>query len=119
MSSSLILLAASVGYDSSMMNGLEALPQWNKFMGDPVSIRLGWINALYWITVGVAVIFSSFSSNKYGRRFTLWFGFIPLVIGVICQTAAQNQATWIVGRVFLGFPGGVFGAAAPLLMTEV
>jgi MFS family permease len=102
-----------------MMNGLQALPQWNTFMGNPAGVRLGWINALYWITLGVGVLIASYGSNKYGRKSMLYLAYVFLIVGVVLQTAAKNQATWIAGRAILGIPGGMFGAAAPILMTEV
>ncbi|KAL4919179.1 hypothetical protein BDW62DRAFT_200060 [Aspergillus aurantiobrunneus] len=43
----LTLLSSTNGYDSSLLNGLQALPGWLPFMEHPSSVWLGFINALY------------------------------------------------------------------------
>lgn len=46
---SLILLSATYGYDGSMMNSLQALPQWHKFMDKPQGAWLGFISSARYI----------------------------------------------------------------------
>ncbi|KAF5229920.1 hypothetical protein FAUST_10084 [Fusarium austroamericanum] len=51
---SLVMFSSANGYDGSLMNGLQALPKWNKFMDHPQNAWLGFINAIYWFLNGVS-----------------------------------------------------------------
>jgi hypothetical protein len=44
---SLVMFSSANGYDGSLMNGLQALDQWNTFLDNPTGVRLGWLNAIY------------------------------------------------------------------------
>ncbi|KAE9400803.1 hypothetical protein BT96DRAFT_919261 [Gymnopus androsaceus JB14] len=35
----------AVGYDGSLMSGLQAMPQWNRSFNNPSGVRLGLISA--------------------------------------------------------------------------
>ncbi|KAJ4256840.1 hypothetical protein NW762_008936 [Fusarium torreyae] len=114
----LTMFGSAVGYDGSMSNGLLALPQWTSFMGQPAGAWLGFINAIYWVSFGLGIPFAAWSADRFGRKFTVYLGFIPLVIGTALETAAPNDAVFIVGRAILGFPSAVFGNVVPLLVAE-
>ncbi len=64
---SLFLLSSSNGYDGSMMNGLQALPQWHKFMDNPEGAWLGFINAAQVLGGGFMLPPIAWMSNRYGR----------------------------------------------------
>ncbi|KAJ3541038.1 hypothetical protein NM208_g4788 [Fusarium decemcellulare] len=114
----LTMFGSAVGYDGSMSNGLLALPQWTSFMGQPAGAWLGFINAIYWVSFGLGIPFAAWSADRYGRKITVYMGFIPLIIGTALETAAPNEAVFIVGRAILGFPSAVFGNVVPLLVAE-
>jgi hypothetical protein len=42
----LIIVSSANGYDGSMMNGLQVLPQWQEFMSSPTGPWLGFVNAV-------------------------------------------------------------------------
>lgn len=42
----LLLTPASLGFDASMMNGLQSLETWKEYFGDPQGSRLGLMNAV-------------------------------------------------------------------------
>lgn len=101
------------------MNALQILPQWNSFMHHPVGSRLGLINALYWIGLLIAFPITPFISTKYGRKPGVYMGFVFLVLGAAMQTAAQNDTTFIVSRLFVGAAAGFWAVGAPLLINEI
>ena len=116
---SLVMFSSANGYDGSLMNGLQALPRWHTFMDNPTGAWLGFINAIYWLGNGVSFPVAAWVSNKYGRKPGVYVGYIFLVLGTILQTAAQNEATFILARLFLGAASAWFGNAVPLLINEI
>ena len=45
----LYLAVFSLGYDGSLLNGLQALPSWQTNFGQPKGIQLGLIAATYYL----------------------------------------------------------------------
>ncbi|KAH7399865.1 general substrate transporter [Cadophora sp. MPI-SDFR-AT-0126] len=115
---SCMLFSSTVGYDNSMMNGLQALPPWQTFMHHPKGPYLGLINATQAIGGFCAYPFMSVIAQKYGRKMCLYCGFGLIAIGTALQTAAQHREMFIVSRVFVGLSSAFFGAV-PLLVGEV
>ncbi|KAL2071959.1 hypothetical protein VTL71DRAFT_11302 [Oculimacula yallundae] len=116
---SLVLFASANGYDGSLMNGLQALPRWDKFMKSPKGAWLGWINAIYWLGTGIVSLIAGRISNSYGRKTSLYVGYACLLLGTILQTAAPNPIAFMMARLFLGGATGFFGNVAPLIINEI
>ncbi|KAH9854869.1 hexose transporter [Lenzites betulinus] len=91
------------GFDSSMMNGLQAVPTWDAFFGHPRSTILGLLSALYSLGSICSLPFVPFVTDRYGRRFAIIFGSIIMVIGSALQTASQDFAMFVIARFLLGF----------------
>ncbi|KAH6611692.1 general substrate transporter [Boeremia exigua] len=117
-STSMFLLASANGYDGSMMNGLQALPQWENFMDTPTGAWLGFINAVQSLGAFSAYPVAAYCANKFGRKRTMYVAYFWLALGVALQTAAQNTTMFIFGRLFIGGVTCFFSSAAPLLITE-
>lgn len=119
----LLLLCAflgqtTTGFDGSMLNGMQSLPQWNEDFGFPSGGRLGaMVNG---VTFGVLIslLFSAQLCEKLGRRYPITIGSSLIIIGSILQTAAANYGMFVAGRFFIGIGGGIGAVAAPQLMTE-
>ncbi|KXH56005.1 hypothetical protein CSAL01_12875 [Colletotrichum salicis] len=116
---SLILFSSAIGYDSSMTNGLLALPMWNSFMGHPTGAWLGFINCIYVVGIVLTLPVCPLVVNSYGRKIGIWFGFIFLFLGMGLQAGASSVPIFILGRFFLGMNTGWYTSAAPLLITEI
>jgi fucose permease len=56
--------------------------------------------------------------DRLGRRITLYWAALITIIGIILQSAAQNIAMFIVGRLVIGFGVGISAAAAPTYLAE-
>ena len=118
MLSCVTLYAATVGYDNSMMNGLQALEQWQEFMQFPEGAFLGGINAAQ---AGGAIFgypIMSRLANRFGRKVPIWIGLAILALAVGLQTGARNSGTFIAARVLVGFASGFMGSC-PILITEI
>lgn len=112
------LSQTATGYDGSMLNGMQALPQWNHYFGTPSGGRLGaMVNGIVF-GVLISLPLSSILCEKIGRRYPITIGTSIIVFGSVLQTAAQNYAMFVVGRFFIGFGGGLAAVAAPQLMME-
>ena len=76
----------------SMMNGLQSLPVWRDYFGNPRGVHLGLINAIYPIGSVVSLPITSFLSDKFGRKFPIYLGLVGIVIGAALQAASQSYA---------------------------
>ncbi|KAL4883422.1 general substrate transporter [Aspergillus karnatakaensis] len=115
----LTFLSSTNGYDSSLLNGLQALPGWLEFMEHSSSVWLGFINALYWIGAATITLAAATVANRFGRKKGIWLGYICLILGTILQTAAPNVACFIVARLFTGAAMGWMNNSTPVLIAEV
>ncbi|KAF0332643.1 sugar transporter [Colletotrichum asianum] len=116
---SMILFSSANGYDGGIMGGLLALNTWNTFMDFPTGAYLGWIGAIYWLGNGVAFPVAAWVSNRWGRKPGIYLGYLFLILGVGMQTAAQNEKTFTISRLFIGIAASWLGNAAPLLINEI
>ncbi len=114
----LVILASANGYDGSLMNGLQALPQWESFMDHPTGAWLGFINAIQSLGSFITFPAVAWSANRFGRKKTLFVAYIWLCLGVGLQAGAQSPTMFTLGRLFIGGVTSCFGISAPLLITE-
>ncbi|KAJ5193320.1 hypothetical protein N7449_009462 [Penicillium cf. viridicatum] len=115
---SLILFSSTFGYDISLMNSLQSLPQWQTFMDNPEGIKLGIINALQNIGSILFLPIQAWSANRFGRKPTILVGYIFIILGAGLQAGAQNPNTFIYSRLPLGIAGAWFQCAV-ILVTEI
>lgn len=71
----LLLISSSTnGFDGSMMNGLQSLPQWQSAFNNPGSSMLGLLNAIQNVGVLAGLPFSPYLSDGVGRRASVLLG---------------------------------------------
>ncbi|KAK9343131.1 general substrate transporter [Lipomyces starkeyi] len=114
----MFLLASANGFDGSMMNGLQALPQWERFMDTPSGAWLGFINAIQSLGAFSAYPLAAYCANKFGRKKTMYCAYFWLFLGTGLQTGATNSTMFILGRLFIGGVTCFFASSVPLLITE-
>ncbi|KAH6668429.1 general substrate transporter [Halenospora varia] len=114
----LFLFSSANGYDGSMMNGLQALPQWHKFMQSPTGAWLGFVNAVQSLGALVCYPAVAWSNNRFGRKKSIAVGYFWIVLGTALQTAAQSPTMFVLGRLFIGGASAFFGISAAVLITE-
>lgn len=98
----LIGVEMTSGFDSSMMNGLQAVDSWDKFFNSPRSALLGLISAMYSLGAILALPFVPFVTDNLGRRMAIVFGSILMILGALLQGFSKNFAMFIMSRFILG-----------------
>ncbi|KAF9497933.1 hexose transporter [Pleurotus eryngii] len=115
----LLITSSNNGYDGSMMNGLQTLPQWKDYFHAPSGSMLGLLNAIQSIGSLAAYPFSPYLSDGLGRKKTVFIGAVIMCIATVIQTAAQSVGMFIGARFLIGFGLTFAAGAAPLLVTEI
>ncbi|KAI2635871.1 putative hexose carrier protein [Hypomontagnella submonticulosa] len=112
-----IAQSATGGYDGSMLNGLNILPVYTDyFQLNPATTGLNTASVFIGCTFGTLV--SGVMTDKLGRRpATFWASAITL-IGVVIQTAAQNIAMFVIGRIILGLGTAISGVSSSVFLSE-
>jgi sugar porter (SP) family MFS transporter len=114
-----LLTSVSNGLDSSLVNALQILPDWQNYFDHPRGTALGLINSAQAIGGFIGLPFSPFSSDLIGRRATLFIGSCVMLVGVGLQAAAWTVKVFIGSRVLIGFGLSFCLNAAPLLLIEL
>ncbi|KAF9234364.1 major facilitator superfamily domain-containing protein [Melanogaster broomeanus] len=99
------------GFDSSMLNGLQAVTSWLDFYNHPRSALLGLMSAMYNLGAIGALPFVASVTDNLGRRYSILFGSTVMIFGGLLQGAAQNFAMFLTARFILG-SGTVFALVA-------
>lgn len=102
-----------------MMNGLQTLPQWRKFFGNPEGALLGLMNAVYPLGKVFGMIVVTYVSDRWGRKIPLFIGLVSCIGFAIMQGLSQNLATFVTARALLGFATSFISQPSPILITEV
>jgi MFS family permease len=115
---SLLMYSGTIGYDGSMMNGLQSLQQWQTFMNHPTGAWLGFINAIQAIGGLITYPVQAYIADRYGRKACLYAGLVFVTLGSGLQTGAKDTGMFIAARFFIGVASSLFSAAA-ILITEI
>ncbi|KAF8185957.1 general substrate transporter [Pholiota molesta] len=114
-----LVTSSTNGYDGSMMNGLQSLPQWQSAFNHPTGGALGLLGAIQNIGSLCALPFAPYMADGLGRRSTIICGACLMVIGTVVQTASQNVRMFIGARWLIGFGLNFAATGAPMLISEV
>ncbi|KAL2176941.1 general substrate transporter [Thermothelomyces heterothallicus CBS 202.75] len=91
------------GFDSSMMNSLQAVQSWVDYFNNPTSGRLGLLNAMYSLGALMAIPFIPTVSHFLGRRRTILLASLIMCMGAGLQAGARNSDMFLASRWVLGF----------------
>ncbi|KAF9051363.1 hexose transporter [Panaeolus papilionaceus] len=115
----LLITSSTNGFDGSMMNGLQSLPQWNNFFHSPSGGTLGLFNAIQNIGSLAAYPISPYLADGLGRRTAIFIGASIMCVATALQTASQSFGMFIGARFLIGFGLTFAAGAAPMLVTEI
>ncbi|KAF4468288.1 hypothetical protein FALBO_4826 [Fusarium albosuccineum] len=114
-----LLTQTATGFDASMLNGAQSLPQWQEFFGEPKGTRLGAMTFGPNGGVLISILISSQLCDWFGRRKPIFGGSILIIVGAIIQTWSRNYGMFVASRFIIGFGLGIVSTAAPPLLSEV
>ncbi|CAI6092325.1 unnamed protein product [Clonostachys chloroleuca] len=114
-----LLSSCGIGYDGSMMNGLQTLPQWKQYFDNPTGAMLGAMNAVYPAGKIVALFLVTYLSDRFGRKKVMLIGAFFCVVMPFLQAFAPNAATFIASRALIGVSTSFLSQPSPVLITEI
>lgn len=108
----------TLGYDSSVMNGLQILPSYSKYFHLNTATE-GLNNAAVWMGGIFGAFLMQPIPDKFGRRRAIMIAAAVTTIGIILQAAAQNVAMFVIARFIVGVGSAISNGAAPTLLGEL
>ncbi|UZP32281.1 hypothetical protein NXS19_000097 [Fusarium pseudograminearum] len=114
-----LLTQTATGFDASMLNGAQSLPQWQEYFGEPKGTRLGAMTFGPNGGVLISILISSQLCDWLGRRIPILMGSLTIIVGAIVQTCSYNYGMFVASRFIIGFGLGIVSTAAPPLLSEV
>ncbi|KAH7141898.1 general substrate transporter [Dactylonectria macrodidyma] len=114
-----LLSSSAIGYDGSMMNGLQTLPQWREAFDNPEGAILGLMNAIYPVGKIIALALVTYLSDRFGRKRTIIIGAVTCVAIPFVQATSKNIPTFIASRALLGFFTSFMSQPSPIIITEL
>ncbi|KAF8131328.1 hexose transporter [Mycena galopus ATCC 62051] len=115
----LLVTSTASGYDGSMVNGLQSLPQWEEYFGFPTKGKLGLLGAIQNIGSLAGYPFAPYLCDGIGRRPTVFIGALAMVIATAIQTASQSVGMFIGARFLVGFGLTFAFSGSPMLIAEL
>lgn len=113
------LSATNSGYDSLMLNGLQSLTLWQTAMGKPTGSILGALTSGNVFGQIVAFPFTSWLTDKFGRKYVIIFGCAILILGAILQGVSNSYGFFLGSRVIIGMGSYISCVPAPTLISEL
>ncbi|XP_046452123.1 solute carrier family 2, facilitated glucose transporter member 8-like isoform X5 [Daphnia pulex] len=81
--------------------------------------QMSWVGSLLNIGAMIGALSGGFLMDKFGRRFVLMMMSAPYIIGWLMISLAVDSSMLYVGRIIVGFSGGVCTAIAPCYIGEI
>ena len=135
----LFLGSTTLGYDGSLLNGLQSMESWQDckllyffhhftkltiiaVFNHPVGSTLGIYGAIPAFGGLAVLMFAPYIADNLGRRNGTAIGCLIVLLGALLQAfpPASNPAPmYLAGRFFIGFGGNLSNGTCPLLITEI
>jgi MFS family permease len=100
-----------------MLNGLNILSSYTDYFHLNAATT-GLNTASVFIGGFFGPIFAGVLADRLGRRPAIFWGSLVLLVGIVLQTAAQNVAMFVIGRIILGVGNALSGVAAGVYLSE-
>ncbi|EPS94654.1 hypothetical protein FOMPIDRAFT_1133925 [Fomitopsis schrenkii] len=107
------------GYDQGVMSGVVVSKYWLDQMGNPSTIMVSTITALYDVGAIAGAIAAAFTTEPLGRKRTLIIGATILLIGTILMGSCVERVQMIVARILTGVGVGYITSVTPVYQSEV
>ncbi|KAH7120354.1 general substrate transporter [Dactylonectria estremocensis] len=120
----LFLGSTTLGYDGSLLNGLQTMDSWQNFFDHPTGSRLGIFGAFPGFGGLFVLLFAPYVADGLGRKKGTAVGCVLVIIGALLQCFPRSShsgrdAMYLAGRFIMGAGSNISNATCPLLITEV
>ncbi|KAH6676855.1 putative MFS monosaccharide transporter [Plectosphaerella plurivora] len=108
------------GYDSSLMGGINAVPEYLEYFGmKQASSGTGLVFAMYNIGCVSALPFAGPVNDHFGRRWGMFTGAFLVIAATCIMAPATNMNMFLAGRWMVGFGQGFLNVAGITYVTEM
>ncbi|KAK2016813.1 general substrate transporter [Colletotrichum eremochloae] len=120
----LFLGSTTLGYDASLLNGLQTMQSWQSYFDRPSGSRLGIFGAMPGFGGLFVLLFAPYIADGLGRKRGTAIGCIVVIFGSLLQffpggAGSRRDSIYLVGRFIMGAGSNISNATCPLLITEV
>ncbi|KAM0753494.1 hexose transport-related protein [Meredithblackwellia eburnea MCA 4105] len=109
----------SLGFDGSLLTGLQALTPWARDFHHPAGNSLGIIAMSYYLPKIPTSIFLPYLADKYGRKPLLYAAGFFMLVGAIVGGTSHGRGQLIGSRVLLGVGTAAGQLAASAMVPEI
>ncbi|KAF8853833.1 MFS sugar transporter-like protein [Acephala macrosclerotiorum] len=110
-------MATTIGYDGSMMNGLNILPSYTDYFS-LTTTTLALNTSAVWLGGAIAGFFYGMIADAIGRKNAMFLAAAFTIFSAILQAASQNIAMFVIARIFIGFGTSASGVAGSTYLAE-
>lgn len=107
------------GYDQGVMSGVAISHYWLLSMGNPSTLMIGTITALYDVGAFFGAISAAFTAESLGRKRTLLVGATIVTIGAILMGTSFGRVQFMVARIVTGVGIGYVTNVTPVYQSEI
>ncbi|KAH9213622.1 MFS sugar transporter-like protein [Leptodontidium sp. 2 PMI_412] len=111
------ITAATLGFDGSMMNGLNILPSYTDYFELNTTTKALNTASVYLGGCFVCMFYGQFT-DIVGRRPALLYAALLTLFAAILQAASQNIAMFVTARVLIGLGTSASSIAGPTYLAE-
>ncbi|KAF5015385.1 hypothetical protein F66182_13305, partial [Fusarium sp. NRRL 66182] len=110
--------SATMGYDSSMMNGLNILPQYKNYFHLNTATT-GLLTGAMWMGGFIGGLLIQPVSDRLGRKRAILIAACINIVGAILTSTAHSTGQFVVGRICVGIGSELASGPAPTLIAEI
>ncbi|KAJ8691523.1 hypothetical protein PTI98_011086 [Pleurotus ostreatus] len=108
------------GFDGTVMGGINSMTQYQKYFGlTGVGKSTSIVFGIFTIGSICGTIPASYFPDKFGRRFSMFFGNGVLIVGAILTANATNEGMFLGGRYLTGLGSTCAGASANFYVGQI
>ncbi|KAK7460490.1 hypothetical protein VKT23_009209 [Stygiomarasmius scandens] len=107
------------GYDTGIITTSIAHETFKAYMGHPNDALTGMIVSTYIAGEAVGSVLQMILGDRLGRKRFMQLMCLIVTVGTVIQTAAQNYAMFVVGRVLTGVAVGGLVGTVPIYQSEI
>ncbi|KAF8957290.1 general substrate transporter [Flammula alnicola] len=108
------------GFDGTVMGGINSMVQYQQYFGmSGVGSKTSIVFGIYTVGSICGTIPASYFPDRFGRRFSMFFGNAVLIAGALLTANATDKGMFLGGRFLTGLGSACAGASAKSYLAEM